>query len=96
MNLSDLIVFAQGYDWDHHDGGWIVMGFGMLFFWVLVIVLVAWLVRTWAPGHHGPGPSAETALDVLDRRLAEGGISVEEYEERRRFLAGGGTRSEST
>lgn len=90
MNLSDLIVFAQS-DWDHHDdGGWIVMGFGMLLFWVLVIVLVVWLVRTWAPGHHGPGTRAETALDVLDRRLAEGGISVEEYEERRRILAGGG------
>lgn len=91
MNLTDLIVFAQGSDWDgHHDGGWVVMGLGMLIFWVLLIAVVVWLVRTWGPGHgHGPGP-LQTPLDVLDRRLAEGGISVEEYEERRRILTGRG------
>ena len=93
MSLNDLVVFAQGYDLDdHYDGGWVVMGLGMLVFWVLVIALVVWLVRTWAPGHHGP-PGHETPLQLLDRRLAEGGLSVEEYEERRRILTGGGPMS---
>ena len=91
MSLNDLIVFAQGYDLDdHHDGGWIVMGLGMLIFWVLVIALIVWLVRTWPPGQHGQ--RHETPLQLLDRRLAEGGLSVEEYEERRRILTGGGSK----
>lgn len=89
MRLNDLIVFAQGWD-DHHDGGWVVMGLGMVVFWVVVIALVVWLVRTWAPGHHGP--AHETPLEVLDRRLAEGALSVEEYEQRRRILTGGGSK----
>ena len=96
MTLNDLVVFAQGNDWDgHHDGGWwIVMGFGMIVFWVLVIALVVWLVRTWSPGHHAVGHPAgpQSPLDVLDHRLAEGSISVEEYQERRRILTGGGSK----
>ena len=95
---TDLIVFAQRYDdWgDHHDDGdWIVMGVGMLVFWALVIVLVVWLVRTLSHGHH-PGAAhtvglPESPLEVLDRRLADGAISIGDYEERRRILRGGGT-----
>ena len=95
MTLNDLVVFAQNNDWnDPHDGGWwIVMGFGMIVFWVLVIALVVWLVRTWSPVHHAAGqPPAgpQSPLDVLDHRLADGAISVEEYEQRRRILAGDG------
>ena len=93
MTVNDLIVFAQTYGWDddHHDGGWIVMGFGMLLFWVLVIVLVVWLVRTWGPGHHSAphGAPSESPLEVLDRRLAEGALSVDEYEKRKQILGGG-------
>jgi hypothetical protein len=32
-------------------------------------------------------------LKILDRRLAEGKISVEDYEQRKQILAGGGERS---
>lgn len=88
MNLNDLSFVAQSYD--HHDGGWVVMGIGMLAFWVLVIALIVWLVRAWGPAHHHGPARPETPLEVLDRRLAEGATSIEEYEQRRRILSEGG------
>jgi uncharacterized membrane protein len=44
-------------------------------------------VRSLAHQRHeeGGGP---TPLDVLDRRLADGSISMEDYEQRRRVLLG--------
>jgi uncharacterized membrane protein len=38
-------------------------------------------------GHRGPGADP---LAILDRRLAEGQISVEEYEQRRKTLTASG------
>ena len=82
-----LQLFAD--TWGMHDGdvgvGWmIVMMLGMVLFWGLVIVGVVWLLReAIGRGHHGPDADP---LTILDRRLAEGQISVEEYEQRRKML----------
>lgn len=77
----------------HMDGGWwVVMALGMVFFWGLVILGAVWLVRELA-GRRGrgrePGP-----LELLDRRLAEGAISPEDYRERRAILAESSPRRE--
>jgi len=77
-NLS-LLIFAD--TWGMHDGdvgaGWmIVMMLGMALFWGLVIVGIVLLLReTIGRSHHGPGGDP---LAILDRRLAEGQLSVEE------------------
>lgn len=82
-----LQLFAD--TWGMHDGdvgvGWmIVMMLGMIIFWGLVVVAVVWLFReAIGRGHHGSGADP---LAILDRRLAEGQISVEEYEQRRKTL----------
>jgi putative membrane protein len=74
-----------------HDGdvgsGWmIVMMLGMVLFWGLVIVGAVWLLReAIGRGRHGPDVDP---LAILDRRLAEGHISVEEYEQRKKTLTG--------
>jgi putative membrane protein len=74
-----------------HDGdvgsGWMIaMMLGMVLFWGLVVVGVVWLLReAIGRGRHGPDANP---LTILDRRLAEGHISVEEYEQRKRTLAG--------
>ena len=74
-----------------HDGdlgsGWmIVMMLGMVLFWGLVIVGIAWLLReAIGRGRHVPN---NDPWAILDRRLAEGHISVEEYEQRKKTLAG--------
>jgi len=66
------------------------MGIGMIIFWGLVIFAVVWLVRTLTD--HGPDRKvrggAPSALEVLDLKLAEGTISVEDYHERRGLLTG--------
>lgn len=90
--LYDLTTVVAQRHWDGHmdmDGGWwIVMMVGMVLFWGLVVVGIVWLVHSLqgAPGlraRREPAP-----LEVLDRRLAEGAVSVEEYEQRRKVLLG--------
>jgi putative membrane protein len=82
-----LLLFAD--TWGMHNGdvgaGWmIVMMLGMVLFWGLVVVGIVWLLReAIGRSHHGPGVDP---LAILDRRLAEGQISVEEYEQRRKIL----------
>lgn len=71
-----------------HDGdigtGWmIVMMLGMALFWGLVVVGLVWLLR------ESIGRNRHDPLAILDRRLAEGQISVEDYEQRKKTLRGG-------
>ena len=84
---ATLLPLADAFDGYHGwDGGWwIVMIVAMLIFWGLVIAGGVWLVRELAGrrGHHETRPPA---LEILDRRLAEDAISIEEYGERRRAL----------
>jgi putative membrane protein len=86
---AQLTILA---DWDHMDwgaGGWILMAIGMALFWGLLIFGAVWLVRTLnAPAPHAGAPAQPSALEILDRGLAEGTVSVEEYEQRRRLLTG--------
>ena len=86
-----LLLLANGdWDWDHMGGWWILMGIGMFLFWVLVIVgivvVVRELIRSRDMRRDEPGSPA--AMAVLDRRLAEGEITSEEYRERRAVLRG--------
>lgn len=72
-------------------GWWVIGTVGMIAFWGLVIYAVVALVggRFRTGGPDAPAePPAESALDILDRRLASGDLSVEEYEERRAALQG--------
>jgi hypothetical protein len=50
--------------------------FAMVIFWGAIIALVAWLLRG------GTGSRPEPPQEILRRRLADGSISVEEYEQR--------------
>jgi putative membrane protein len=69
---TSLIAFGAG--------GWILMPL----FWLLLIVGIVLLVR----GRGGPwmGGGRETGIDVLERRFAEGELSLEQYRERRSVL----------
>jgi putative membrane protein len=81
-------------DWHHMGGGWwVVMAIGMVAFWAVVIALVVWLVRG-GLSTLGADRRERGALEILDRRLAEGSIEVEEYE--RRGAALGREASSST
>jgi uncharacterized membrane protein len=55
----------------------------MVLFWGAFIVGIVWLIRSVAGG--GPSPSGETpvsretAVQILERRFAEGALTLEDY-----------------
>ncbi len=61
-------------------GGWWFIGMGMMvLFWVAIILLVIWVVRTLFPRQMHSGHAQ--ALETLRQRYAEGEISAAEYEQ---------------
>lgn len=63
------------------------MMIGMGLFWLAIILVVVWLVRDSVERRQPVGPS-ENALTILDRRFAEGTVSLDEYKQRRAVLTG--------
>jgi putative membrane protein len=67
---------------------WDTMGFlgwtMMILFWVAVIVLIIWGVRTATTTRT---PMSSDALTVLERRFASGEIEREEFEEKKNLLS---------
>ena len=89
--LLPLADFDGHMDW---GGGWgALMVVGMILFWALVIVGIVWLLREFASGRATPEKSDDDPLRTLDRRLAEGAISPDDYRERRAILEGQQARS---
>lgn len=82
LPVADSWNMPGGWGW-----GWMVpMMLGMVLFWGAVIFGVIWLVRD--ASERRPRRHDESALEILDRRFAEGALSVDEYHERRDVLAG--------
>lgn len=87
--VTGIVLPVGDNDWGHHmgdwgGGWWIPMAFLTILFWGLLIAGAIWLVRSQAGGRRRTG--RESALDVLDHRLAAGEISPDEYRERRATL----------
>ena len=91
--LTTLAQYHMDYG-DHMDSGW---GWGMFAALVLValavVALVVWFVRSGSASHAqtahpAGGVATETPMQILDRRLAQGEISPEEYKERAAILDG--------
>lgn len=89
MNLAQTIPLATSWSMHGNDGmgtGWgIVMIIGMILFWIAILTIPGLLLfgtlRGW-PGHREDKPA-----EILDRRFAEGAISLEEYEQRKQQLS---------
>jgi putative membrane protein len=75
-------------------GAWLFMGL----FWLALIALIVWLVARILPGGSpgnasGPGSpgnpesaARESALDILDRRFAQGEMDIDTYKAQRAAL----------
>lgn len=89
MNVASTVLLADA--WGMHGdvgAGWMIgMMFLMVLFWAAVIFGIVWLVR----GASGDwrGGRTETPSEILDRRFAEGAISLEDYETRRGIIGRG-------
>jgi putative membrane protein len=79
--IADLAPIAH---WDGDGPGWWIV-FPPLF-WLAVIVGVVLLLRSRRGGPPWAGRGRETGIDVLERRYAEGELSLEQYRERRSVL----------
>lgn len=86
--LADSGGYGGGYGW-MHGGGY---GFGMGLFGILamiaVVIAVVWAVRA-AGGPQGQSAhAAPSALEVLDKRYANGEVEREDYLARKKDLEG--------
>ena len=94
MEIAQIIPIAD--TWGMHDGdvgwGWMVgMMFMMVLFWGAIIFGVIWLIRGAVGGR--PEERRESPTEILERRFAEGAVSVEDYRARRKVLANGSTEA---
>ena len=89
MTAAALLIADSSFDnhmGDWGAGWWILMALMMVIFWGLVIVGAVWLIRALMSERHGHGSASP--IELLDRRLASGEITPEEYRERRDVLRG--------
>ncbi|WP_416208517.1 SHOCT domain-containing protein [Fodinibius sp.] len=59
---------------------------GMHWIWWILIILAFVLIVFNIPGHESRSNTNESALEILDKRYAQGEIEREEYEERKNVL----------
>jgi uncharacterized membrane protein len=84
--MSMILAVPMFADRWHMDGGWWFGGMmlWMLLFWGLVAFFIAWLVRGGPP--RSGSDDREAAIRILDRRFAQGEMTLEEYQERKGAL----------
>ena len=72
--------------------GWLGIGA----FWLLLLGLIVWLVIRLLPGRGArtPAPTGDSAVEILDRRLANGEIDAPAWQAQRAALlaASGGSK----
>ena len=76
--------------WGNHmgTGGWIFSILATVIFVALIVALIVWMV---SPNSRSDGASdvtGESPRDILDRRLASGEITIEQYQQLRETLNG--------
>lgn len=67
------------------------MGFGggfMWLFWILLIVVIVWVVKAVAGSSNNSPDKQKSALDILEERYARGEIDQQEFQQKRKDLAG--------
>lgn len=85
MRFLGTPLLADANGWDHMGGwGWGMAIFGWIFM-TLLVALVVWLIWSLARENR-PHRDRSQAVDLLDRRYAEGLIGRDEYLERRADL----------
>jgi putative membrane protein len=63
-------------------------GLAIIAFWVIMFTLIVWAIGRLLPGSSGEmtAASSESAVEILDRRLANGEIDMQEWQTQRSAL----------
>ncbi len=71
-----------------YDGGWFMGGMHLLWwiFWVGIVAAFVWALWGRSGESRGGPTRRETPLELLQRRLASGECTPEEYEKRKALL----------
>lgn len=67
------------------------MGFGggfMWLFWIFLVIVIVWAVKTATGNSSSPPEMKKSAIDILKERYARGEIDQQEFEQKRKHLAG--------
>lgn len=79
--------WSQGHA--YYPGGHMMgagyMGWVMILFWALLLILLILVIR-WILRLIHPKGNQQTALDILKKRLANGEIDIKEFKEKKQFL----------
>ena len=88
MTTGSSLPFADawGMHGDIGAGWWIVMAIAMTLFWGAIIVGGVWALRGGSDIRRGRN---ETPAEILERRFAQGEISLDDYRARRELLRTG-------
>jgi uncharacterized membrane protein len=70
-------------------GGWAVSIVAMLIILGLIVAMVIWLVSERRDRGGSDSAAGETAREILDRRLAGGELTAEQYQQLRETLSDG-------
>lgn len=96
MNIAQITPLVADTWGMHGDAGWgwmALMMTLMVLFWAAVIFGIVWLIRGVARGGRPPNGETlagrETPVQILERRFAEGALTVEDYRARREVLVNG-------
>ena len=87
MDIAQTIPIAY---WSMHSGSWwivgavVMMGFMGAMMWMMMRGMAGGSKRSSAPSESPP--TTESPVEILERRFAEGEISVEDYRQRRETL----------
>ena len=102
MNFALTVLLADtwGMHGDDVGTGWmVVMMVFMVLFWAAIILGIVWLARGASGGGwhwRGERKETETPCEILERRFAEGAISVEDYQQRREVIGGSARGGQGT
>ena len=96
MEIALTVPVADNWSMHGNGGWWLLAAIPMMLFMGAMMWM---MMRGMMGGSSSPNPSApsntsvssETPIEILERRFAEGEISIEEYRARREALADGAT-----
>lgn len=78
------------YNQGFNGGWWVLMMFGMVAFWAVLVIGIVSLVRHYGPRGGGvvTQPPTSSSIEILKERFARGELTEEEYTQRRKWLEG--------